>query len=141
MEKQQDSDNIKKSSSSANYFHPTFSELSKSNAIHGALMGNLLGFREGSFLYRTSNGVPVHVLTQLITYSRDNIRIYNVETFYEQTKSPTRANIDYKLNLTHEVPLFGEIKNVGMIYNREDGNKGYLVILFSENKVYLQLKP
>jgi len=98
-------------------------------------MGNLSGTRETSFLYRTSNGTSVHFFTQLITYSRDNIKIYNVESHYEQTNVPTRPDISYKLNLTHEFPLFGEVKKVSMIYNHEDGNKGYLVVLFNENKV------
>ncbi len=134
MEKQEP-ENTKKSLSSSNYVYPTFNELSKSSAIHGATMGNLSGIREGSILYRTSDGTPVLCSTQLVTFSRDIIRIYNVEIITEQSKVPSRVVNHYRLNLTHEFPLFGEVKKVSTIYNTAEENRGYLVVLFTDYKV------
>jgi len=131
----QDTETTKKSSSTSNLIYPTFSELSRSTAIHGAVMGNLSGFREGAFLYQKEDGSPVHIFTQLVTYSRDLIRVYNVEVHSEATKNPSRKVNDYRLNQTHELPLFGEVRELGIIYHAEKGNRGYLVVLFKDNKV------
>ncbi len=131
----QDTETTKKPSSTSNLIYPTFSELSRSTAIHGAVMGNLSGFREGAFLYHKEDGSPVHIYTQLVTYSRDLIRIYNVEIHNENTKNSTRKINDYRLSQTHELPLFGEVREIGIIHHPDRANKGFLVVLFKDNKV------
>ena len=90
-----DTETTKKSSSTSNLIYPTFSELSRSTAIHGTAIRNLSDFREGSFLYQKEDGSLVHIFTQLVTYPRDLIRIYNVEVHNEATKFPSRKVNNY----------------------------------------------
>ena len=125
----------KKVSSQASVILPTFCELFKSTAIHGALMGNLLNIREDLLSYKSEDDSLVQIVTQLITYSRDTIKVYNIEQKSDSSKTPGKKANSLRVSLTHEIPLFGEIQKVGIIYHPEDGNKGYLVVLFSDHKV------
>lgn len=134
----QDSENVKKPANPVSNLSlpPTYSELLKSSAIHGALMGNLTGIREGSVLYRANDDSVVCMMTQLVTYARDVIRIYNIEMQIESHKASSKGLSEFRLSLTHEVPLFGNIKKMNMIHNKEEGDRGYLVVLYEDHKVY-----
>ena len=124
-----------KKTSQASVILPTFCELFKSTAIHGALMGNLLNIREDLLSYKSEDDSLVQIVTQLITYSRDTIKVYNIEQRNDSSKTSGKKASSLKFSLTHEIPLFGDIQKVGIIYHPEDGNKGYLVVLFSDHKV------
>jgi hypothetical protein len=114
---------------------PACGEFFKPTAIHGAVMGNISGFQEGNLYYKNEHGQNVYILTQLLTYSRSVLRIYNVEMTLTTQKTSEKKTQDISLVLTHEFPLFGEIKAVNLIANPFEGDKKLIIVYLNNHRV------
>jgi hypothetical protein len=115
---------------------PAYGEIFKSTAIHGAVMGNIGGFRENHPLYIDDQGQQVVILNQMVTYSRNSLRLYNIEASIKGTKINDKKINKIKLNFLNEYPLFGEIKKVNLIEDPREPEKKLLVVTLDEHKVY-----
>lgn len=120
----------------SNVMLPAYGEIFKSTAIHGAVIGNISGFKENAPLYIDDQGQTVTILNQLVTYSRNSLRLYNIEATIKGTKTSERKINKIKLNFLNEYPLFGEIKKVNLIENPAEPEKKLLVVTLDEHKVY-----
>lgn len=136
MDKAESEKQPKERASASNVVLPACGELFKTTAIHGAVMGNVSGFKEGVPLYSNENGHNVYILTQLVAYSRDVLRIYNVEMTLISQKNMEKKTDSVSLVLINEFPLFGEIKSVNLISNPLESDKKLILVYLNGNRVY-----
>jgi hypothetical protein len=137
MEKSEIEKQPKEKPSTSNVVLPACGEVFKTSAIHGAVMGNVSGYKEGVILYSNEHGHNIYILTQLITYSRNILRIYNVEMATIPQKNMERKTEGISLVLINEFSLFGEIKGVNLISNPLDTDKKLILVYLNNHRVYI----